>query len=198
MIVLALDISTSTGYAVFQGDLSNQTPALKEYGVIKEPKSSWPYPWDLVERVSSISHKMEDLVKRVQPDIVVIEEVNSSRARISQKILDAIHYKTLELIRGYEVWYISTSIWRRHTGCVMSKEDRQSNKRLRSALDSGKNKKDVGIKGKITPKHLSVKIASQTYGLDLKQKDNDISDAILLGLSIFRGATVFDPKKGKE
>jgi hypothetical protein len=81
------------------------------------------------------------------------------------------------------VVYISTSAWRKATQVALSKQDKDVNRKI----NQGKSKKELGVKGKTTTKHVSVRVANEMYGKDYKTKDNDITDAILLGVAYFRG-----------
>ena len=60
------------------------------------------------------------------------------------------------------------------------------------AKKTGVNKKDLGIKGKVTKKHLAVRRANDLFNLTLIQKDNDVADSLLLGTAYFLGAEVCD------
>lgn len=42
-----------------------------------------------------------------------------------------------------------------------------------------------GVVGKITNKHVSIRVANELFGLRLIQQDNDIADAILLGVAFW-------------
>jgi hypothetical protein len=52
------------------------------------------------------------------------------------------------------------------------------------------------VKGKVTTKHLAVRLVNSVYGLGLKQKDNNDADAICLGLAFFAGAQPCDGAMG--
>jgi hypothetical protein len=56
-------------------------------------------------------------------------------------------------------------------------------------------KKALGLKGRVTKKHVAVIEANRRFGLDFKQKDNDIAEAILLGVAYLSGAPICDGKK---
>jgi hypothetical protein len=52
----------------------------------------------------------------------------------------------------------------------------------------------LGIKGKVTKKHLSVRWVNETFGFNMKVKDNDICDAVCLGSAYIKGCKVCDGK----
>jgi hypothetical protein len=65
------------------------------------------------------------------------------------------------------------SQWRKILEMRLSKDQKENNKLV-----------SKGVKrGRVTKKHLSVNMTNTKFGLKLKLKDNDISDAILLGLA---------------
>ena len=70
------------------------------------------------------------------------------------------------------------SEWRKILGLKMSKEDRKNNAKVNKANREGKSKKELGLRGRVTVKHLSINFSNSFYGLNLKIKDNNQSDAI--------------------
>ena len=122
------------------------------------------------------------------------------KQRYSQKALEFIHLATLVALRPLDIpiVYISSSAWRSALGITMTKEDKKNNAKLSKAkklsTDSGcpVDKKKVGVRGKIGKKHLAVRYINSVYNLDLLMKDNDIADAIALGLAYLKGAVHCD------
>lgn len=55
----------------------------------------------------------------------------------------------------------------------LTDEDKKHNKMVSKGL----------VKGRLTAKHLSVRMANKIFDLELILKDNDIADSILLGHS---------------
>ncbi len=96
MKLLALDLSTSnSGYAIFDV----KTKKLLKSGQIK-PKikgiSKMRYPQNAFHKCLSIAAQIGDLYEEVQPDLIVIEEVNRGINRIAQKSLDSLHFFVLQ------------------------------------------------------------------------------------------------------
>ena len=92
MRILALDLSTHTGWALFEEDV------LKEYGLLEmdrlpESYKDHPYPINYVLAAERHSARLYDLVGRHQPDIIVIEETVPGRETYSQKLLEFLHCK---------------------------------------------------------------------------------------------------------
>jgi len=71
------------------------------------------------------------------------------------------------------VKYVDPSHWRKIVGLKLTDEDKKHNKMVSKGL----------VKGRITPKHLSVRIANSLFALELILKNNDVADSILLGHS---------------
>jgi hypothetical protein len=196
MKTLALDISTNTGYALLLSDKS-----VKTWGNIYNSKVVHDFgfhPWGYLKAAQSIADKIYNLALKLNPDTIVIEETNGSRSRFTQKLLEYIHCCTLrELSKiGYEgkVFYINTSAWRKAVGIELTKEQKKQNTKLSKAKSKAggsltpAQKKTLGIVGKITKKHIAVMVVNDMYDLGFKQKDNDIAEAILLGLAYLNGA----------
>src|ERR1039457_1329165 len=206
MKVLALDVSTKTGWAVF--DNSDGMPLIEqltEYGLIKNPKGVLEYgkyPWCYLTAAVTMALQLVALAKEKKPDVIVIEETNKSRNRYSQKVLEYIHCSFLDrwTDTSVPVCYVNSSEWRKRLGLVMSKNDKVSNKKLKTAKKlseaTGKklSKKELGIKGAITKKHLAVRYVNETFNLKLKIGENDIADAICLGNAYIVGAQICDGK----
>jgi hypothetical protein len=198
--VLALDVSTKTGWCVFEDG------KLTRYGLIKNPKKIQEYgkyPWSYLNATEAMAQQLLILTERETPDIIVVEETNGSRARYTQKVLEFLHCCLLARLatsfKG-EVYYINSSEWRKVVGMVMTNEDKKANRKLNVekniAEKAGKklDKEKLGIKGKITKKHLSVRLVNAMYGLDFRIKNNDTADAICLGTSYIKGCEVCDGK----
>lgn len=202
MLVLALDLSTSTGYAILEGQEGAIPKVLRSGTIVCPPAEpgTAQYPWSLrnrcaamVELISTvITHDLSDM------DYVVIEETNLGRNRYSQKMLEWIHLNVLNLLalHGKTVKYINTSDWRRKLGTTLTAEDKKLNAKVRKLKKSGDKVglKALGVRGKIGKKHVAVRFVNQTYNLGLKLKDNDQADAICLGVAYFLGVSTCDGK----
>ena len=204
MRVLAFDISTKTGWALLEGEMG-KNPTLVDRGCVKlkgTVKECGVYPWNYVKAAQEIADELKALVDAHKPDGIVIEETNKSRARYSQKALEFIHCAFLELMydKTYPptVAYISSSEWRKTLGQGLTSDQKNANKRLSKAKSAAKrngeaiNKKELGIVGKVTKKHVSVQWVNENFGLSLKMCENDVADAICEGASYFLGAKICD------
>lgn len=194
MKLLTLDLSMKSGFALFENG------ALSDFGLLASKKKVaefGQYPYDYVLAADWMANSIKnELIDKFNPDIVVIEQTNSSRNRFSQKILEFIHKSVLSMLQNtnIKVYYISTSHWRRTLNLGATKEDKKNNALINKANKQGKSKKDIGLKGKITPKHRSVRFVNEAFKKDFKLKDNDVAEAICLGEAFLRGATICNGK----
>lgn len=204
MRILALDLSTHSGYAIFEGETGSK-PSLLNYNTIHlgEPVHGFgPYPACYRVAARTMARKLLNNVAASEIDVVIIEEINLGRNRYTQKLLENIHTAVLDELETWpklkEVVYLDSSEWRHNLGLRMSKEQKRSNAKLSKAKRTAAtsrvalDKKVLGIRGKISAKHLSVAHANEVYGLKLKMKDNDVADAICLGLAYCNKATPCD------
>jgi hypothetical protein len=201
--LLSFDVSTKTGFAVI-----NETQGkvdLVERGLLKLPQKVseyGSYPWSYLEAAQAMASMLMEKVYVVEADVLVIEETNLGRQRYTQKVLEFLHLALLLEINRMsnrpEVYYLSTSKWRSALGLSFNTADKRNNKLLRKAKDRAElvgtaaklaeEKKALGVKGKVTPKHLAVRYVNDKFGLALKIKDNDQADAICLIMGFLAGA----------
>ena len=201
--ILALDVSSKTGFGVLDVEEDeNKIPigiSLVQYGLIKMPvplDEAGTYPWNYIVASKKMGQVLAKLVSDIKPRVVVVEETNKGRQRYSQKLLEYLHSALLTYIsldtEAPAVFYLSTSEWRSALGIRLSKEDKKNNQKLskakKASVDGKVDRKALGVKGKLTPKHLSVRYVNKKFGLQLKLMDNDISDAICLGDAFAFGA----------
>lgn len=182
MVLLALDLSTKTGYAVFDnGTLTHYGQVdvkIEDFNVNDRPEKASSYPWNILTAVSSMMNHIQELVNKFNPDFIAVENTcGRSRNRNTQRVLEFLHYGFLQLLIHNNLQnkfkYLDVSEWRKITNLRLTKEDKKKNKDVKS----GK------CKGRITSKHLSVRQANQLFNLKLKLKDNNASDAIMLGFA---------------
>jgi Holliday junction resolvasome RuvABC endonuclease subunit len=191
-----LDVSTKTGWALLVS--SDSGADLEAYG--QEPPISMPdgpYPEAFVDWAYACFSKIVDLIDRLHPDVLVIEETASgSKSIFSQKILEYIHFLLAKLIKESKIktCYLMTEVWRREVGCVMTKEEKEKNKAVRdykkkvlketgkkTTIAYDKNGKRIGLTGR---KHVNVRRANEEFGkflrVPLRKKDEDTADSLML------------------
>lgn len=189
--VLALDMSTKTGYALLISD--DNSVELEQYGQIKQIHTpEGPYPENFVDWAYACFGKVSELIDDLAPDVLVIEETAAgSKAIYTQKILEFTHFLLAKFIKESKIKavYIMTEQWRRETGCLMSKEESKHNKEVKKFKE--KNKTSIAYNsegkriGRITRKHVNIRRANEVFGQFLKEplrkKDEDAADSLLLG-----------------
>lgn len=155
-MILTLDLSTkSTGYAIFDGK------QLHDYGVLKASGS------DLIKRIYIISDKIKNLLQENEIDKIYIEEVQLEKGKQSktytalmymQAALMFLLYKNFDNKIPVEKVYSST--WRKDCGIKIG----------------------PGVERE-TLKRASIDKANSTFNLSLERKDDDIADAICIGIA---------------
>lgn len=204
--ILALDISTKTGWAVFARKPGG-APRRVDSGTLSEAEYSgtFKYPWNLLDRVLKYKDLVAKLIARHGPDYIVIEETNLGSSRYTQKALEFIHLAILSYIYARSqqtglpklenVVYLSTTTWRSAIGLYLSEDDKKNNKKLKEIKKMSKDakkrnelKKQFGVTGAKTPKHVAVRYANEKYGLSLLEGQNDEAEALCLGDAFFAGA----------
>lgn len=187
MVILSLDISSSTGWALFKEQ------NLINYGVIVQKHDDNSYPFGMLAWATKIVDNIVELIDNTSDiEKIIIERTNLGRQRDSQSLLESVHCILMQRVLEYgwsdKVVYIDTSQWRKTVGLKLSLEDKKQNKFIKESSKKGdKVVKQNGKRiGKVTKKHLSVRAVNNIFNLNLKLKENDISDAILLGFSYFQ------------
>jgi hypothetical protein len=185
--ILALDISTKTGYASMVS--TKEGIDLETYGTI--PAIHMPegaYPSSFVVWAGMCYQEILRLIDQFAPDCLVIEEtVAGSKGVYSQKILEYIHYLVAKFIKETNIKsvYLLTGQWRSEVGCKMTKEESNHNKEVKKYKDKNKSRLAYDAKGKVigklTKKHINVRRANELFGLNFTIGQNDMADAILLG-----------------
>ena len=220
MRVLALDLSLHTGWAFFQDQ------QLSSYGLIEAKRLpehyQQGYPFNYVAATEDFATEIVLQIQQLAPDVIVIEETSPGRETYSQKILEFCHSATIRRLTGCKVIYLRTGEWRKTVGLRMTDQDKKGNlkrnlekakkeaRALRAQLKILGNKKanlplvrDLKDRlnqlrlGKVTRKHLSVRMVNEMFELNLLACNHDIADAILIGASYLKGATPCDGKRPK-
>lgn len=201
-LVFGLDLSYHAGWCVF-----DTQEKLIASGTINLPgkvgDDYGPFPWNYLNATTAQINQVYDLICRYNPKAVVIEAVNKGKNRWSQLGLDFLHLELLQRLKldGLKVVYLDSSAWRRTMDIKMSPTDKKNNAKVSKAKRGGKSKKELGVKGKVTKKHLAINAVNQMIREGklplepLKLKDNDEAESLLLCLAYLRGCPHSDPKK---
>jgi electron transfer flavoprotein alpha subunit len=197
MKILALDLSTKPGYAVFEYE---KLGAFGTFFAEKKAKDYGDYPFSYVKLAQETVRKvMTDLIQVHDPDAIIIEETTLGRNSLSQKILEFIHFELLREINLMplrpEVYYIRTGEWRNVVGCKQNDEEKKLNKEIKKIKKkTGKTlaKIDGKVVGRITKKHVALRVFYEKFGVELPIKMEDAADAALVGLAFLKGAETCD------
>lgn len=189
---LSLDLSTTaTGWALWNSD----NKELLEFGVIKPQVKGLKgktYPKGSLQKMRSISVQVVQLISSQDNLIAVgIEEINNKSrrtGRLSQKVLDALHFILLDRMGdtidkvvfkdsgGGKGWRDNLQLRLSEVDKKINLENRKWNKRI----PKGHKKRPI-----ITDKHLACRFVNKHYGLKLdcdeRKTDADIADAIAVG-----------------
>ncbi len=190
--ILALDLSTYTGWAVLDAvsgnllDYGNLVCTVEDFNVNGRPETSPLYPRNIKLAADDMGLQVYNLICSISPTVVIIENTVKGRNRHTQRILEWIHKSVFDAVGPeYKIVYLDPSQWRKELELRMSKEDKDNNVQVKKGTS----------RGKITPKHLSVRRVNDKFKLELKLKDNDIADAINLGDAAF---SIFNKLKRGE
>lgn len=135
MKILALDLSTKTGWAVLETLDVHSKPTLIAHGTFfrEDTVEDWgDYPWNYLRFTSDIAETvLMDLLPRFQPDQIVIEETNPGRETYTQLILCYLHYSFLQrlMVRMDKVKYLRTGDWRKVVKMKLSKDQSKGNQK---------------------------------------------------------------------
>lgn len=188
--VLSLDVSTKTGYCL--GVSSNNGLILEAYGTLDKihcPEEE-AYPGSYVTWAYKCFALIEELIERLSPDLLIIEEVTKSKNAFSQKILDWIHFLLAKFIQetGIKNIFFQTGEWRREVGSYMNDAEKTRNKEVKEYKKKNGTKlaRDINNKviGKITKKHVTVRLVNEVFKNQLDKpliiKQEDTADGIAL------------------
>jgi hypothetical protein len=119
MLVLALDASTNTGWAVFdhQGNLIKYgvlTAKAEDFNVNNDPHKSPLYPYNIVTASDHMGLLIRALYDDIPADYIVIENTNKGKNRHTQRQLEFIHKAILDEFQDVndKIVYLDTSYWR--------------------------------------------------------------------------------------
>jgi hypothetical protein len=191
--VLSLDVSSKTGWALVVSSKSGLE--LEVYGQIPQiHEPAGQYPGNYVAWAYECFEKIAELIDRLAPDILIIEETSAgSKAIYSQKFLEWVHFLLAKFIKetSIKAIYFMTEQWRRETGCKMSKEESKHNKKVKSYKNKNASKIAYDESGKrigrLTRKHINIRRANEVFekflSVPLRKKDEDTADSLLLAFA---------------
>lgn len=200
--LLTLDLSTTcTGWAVF----CLKTKKLLDYGTIKPVKkgmSKLDYPTKQLRVMQNIAGQIMDLIYKqdgvFEPPLsknklhmILIEEVNLHKSRMTGKTLDGMHWILMNMLDPNYIDRVryrdsdGPNGWRTRLNLRLTENDKKLNaERKKINKKKKKGTKDLVI---INKKHLAARYVNSAlktnFDVDKNPNDNDIVDSIGLGLS---------------
>lgn len=209
MILIALDLSTKPGYAVFEGTKLIRYGTLYPDVLLKDVPL--PYPHNYAHMTSGVTgklyaHIIRPYLSQTNAIQIVIEETTASSQNYTQKILEWIHHSLYQRLSALEGWpigvhYIRDGVWKRMTGANQNKEERNWNARISRYKKTHDKKiaKLAKVKGekpkrvrKLDSKDYAKRALKEVTGLDLPIESEDAIDAILIGIAFLWGAPKCD------
>jgi Holliday junction resolvasome RuvABC endonuclease subunit len=195
--VLSLDVSSKTGFSVLNISANGEC-MLETYGKIDKvhcPEDE-SYPGSYVTWAYLIFGKIEELIERYQPDVLVIEQTCAgSKNAMSQKILEFSHFLLCKYVQetGIKNFWFLTGEWRKEVGSYMNKSEKELNKYIKDykkktgkKLARDKNNKVVG---QVTKKKVTIRLVNDIFKDQLETllgpSEDDIADAIALSYCYF-------------
>lgn len=200
MKFLSLDISTNTGYAVFDTASSLKllhynvfTYKVKAYkGDVRSYQDFPPeYPHNFIRTANDIALRSVSIAKKYGCACAVIEHSEKGKQRLSQRLLEWIHLylvKALQ-INKIEFKYLLVSDWRKEVKCYLKhwpeyqKWNKEVSKAKRKCIGRKLAKIDGKVVSKINQKKLSIILANEYFNIQIK--DDNVADAINLGKAAY-------------
>lgn len=200
-LVLAIDLSTKPGVAIFKDDkLIHASTCFND----KTTKDFDKYPYSYIEfckytinrlfiYIQSLGYKWHNF------DNIVLEETTASKQNYSQKILEFLHHDlllTLSNLSG-KIVYIRDGTWKKINEVERSKEEKANNAKIKKLKQkSGKRviRKDEegNAVRKVTRHDVYIRRCNDIFGTSYDRKQEDTAAACLLGRAFILGAPICD------
>jgi hypothetical protein len=200
MNLVSLDLSTKPGWAFFEGE------KLVGYGTIfpdMKPSDFGTYPVSYLGYTQYVGDKVVEKVKEFQQGKsekvqVVIEETTASRNNYSQRQIEWIHQAVcIGLLQQLDITpsYVRVGVWRTMVNARQNVVEKKLNAEIsKIKKKTGSNIVKINGKrvGKITRKHVAIRVFQEVFGARLPVKMNDAAEAALVGLAFIKGCPICD------
>ena len=127
-VVLALDLSTRTGWAIFKNG------KLEDYGFfehkVNDGYTSKEFPKNYLENAKAMAQDIGGIIRDYNPAHIVIEQVTLGKSIYYQKMLEWIHYAVINKA-NVPVEYMAVPTWRAILGVSLSSEQRKLNNKIK-------------------------------------------------------------------
>lgn len=219
-ILLAIDLSTKPGYAIFHGR------ELKHYDTIfpkREYKDAGKYPLNYLALTEEIVCEVLSLIPLstinvIQPFNlnVVLEETTASQSNYSQKKLEFLHCLLLYELRelGIVPMYVRDGVWKDMVGARQINSEKNHNARISRQKKKKKDKFKAEnpdaekipafrasiktedgrskVLRRLDEKDYSIRAVKEHFGIELSREQEDTADAINIGWALLHGAPLCD------
>ena len=200
MRYIALDISSNTGYAVFDNDklIAYDVFTRKVEGFKADIKAFTDlpdiYPYNFMKASQEVARLCHNAYGKYGCSMAVIEHPELGKQRLSQRLLEWNNLAVCQRFQefGIPFKYLLVADWRKRVQCYLRywPEHQKWNKEVGKAQKIAKKeseklgrkvmaKIDGKVVSKINQKKLSIILANEKYGITIK--DDNIADAINLG-----------------
>jgi len=195
--IIALDISTNTGYAIFEDDklIAYDVFTIKVVNYKADVKCFSDFPKEYPDNFLLTAQKLADgcmkVIQEHQITKVIIEHPEAGKQRLSQRLLEWTHYALVLRLKeaGLDYRYLLVHDWRCQVNCYIKHwpDYQKWNLKIRAAKKVAVPTKNGSICAKIdgkrvsaiNQKKLSIIIANEKYGIQIK--NDNIADAINIG-----------------
>jgi hypothetical protein len=192
MKILAIDMAASkSGWAIY---IDGKPIRYGTCFIDKEQSEFGLYPFCFPQYARYAATKLAELVDFEKPSEVILEETNPGKNVYSQKSLEHVHFAFIEEMdkRKISLTYIRTGVWRKLVGAYQNSEEKKLNSKIgRMKIKNGSSKPvkiDGKVVGKKTRKHVALRRVQELFGFELRMKEQDAAEAILIGLAANMGA----------
>jgi len=204
MKIIAFDLSSHTGYSVF-----DEQGKLLDYGLIEESIPDYyakvksykdfpaSYPYNIFDTANKIAEKCVEVYLKYPGAQIVSEHTESSSFRVSQLFLGFVHFAFISAFRnnGQMINYLLNKDWRTVVKCygkyhphVQEHNKLVSKAKKQLKKDNPEKRALAKIDGKVVSridqKKLSIYLANKEFGLEVD--DDNIADAINLGFAYYK------------
>lgn len=202
-LILAIDLSTKPGIAIFEGEKLLHASTLfndrtvEDFGI---------YPLNYIEfctytinrlfnYVQSLGHKWHHF------NNIIIEETTASRQNYSQKKLEFLHHELLLTLMflSDRIVYIRDGTWKKINEVERSKEEKAINAKIKKLKQkTGKRVVRRDEEGnairKVSRHDVYIRRCNDIFGTNFDRKEEDAAAACLLGRAFIKGAPRCDGK----
>jgi len=106
--ILSLDLSTKSGWAVFQNGVLEKSGELAQVKVVNfnvndKPWTQPEYPWNIIDAADEIAKQIYNLIGEQQPTFIVIENSVKGKNSQTQRLIEWFHFTVLREIKTLEL-----------------------------------------------------------------------------------------------